>query len=492
MTTTLATKRAVGYLRVSSTGQIGKRHSSLETQEARYYEHCSLNHCIPQITFMDVVSGRRDDRREYNRMLDFVRAGNADVIVVQYLDRFGRNPKEILRRYWELQEMGVSIVATDEDIEDELLLLIKAGMAGAESKRTSERVRANMARVVQKGVHAGRPPFGYLRVYEGRDYHWEQEPTEALIVREMYRLAVEENLGHKAIADRLLEKGYKGREGGLFASHTVNHILNNEALVGTLAYGKKPKKGNPPQEIIRVPDFFPAILTQEEWTRLQERLSIRREASRGRTHASDYLLSGTLKCGHCGGPMVGKVGAKRSGGGRYRSYWCGRARQGRAFCRFYNGHSVARLEKAVLDYLSQFSDPELVRQHMEAAERKEIESKEVEFREVTRSLSDLEGQFLKHLDLIKRGILNEEEFIKANESIRSRKEAVEARQMELKQWLEDQQGKVSASERMPQAIGSFVEDFGKLEVRAAKAQLQTMLKAIYVSRDNTIEMEFRS
>ena len=168
MTTTLATKRAVGYQRVSSKGQVGEHHSSLETQEARYQEHCSLNQCIPLISFIDVVSGRRDDRKEYNRMLDFVRAGNADVIVVQFLDRFGRNPKEILRRYWELQEMGVSIVATDEDIEVELMLLFKAGMAGAESKRTSERVRANMARVVQKGVHAGRAPFGYLRVYEGR------------------------------------------------------------------------------------------------------------------------------------------------------------------------------------------------------------------------------------------------------------------------------------------------------------------------------------
>ncbi len=31
------------------------------------------------------------------------------------------------------------------------------------------------------------------------------------------------------------------------------------------------------------------------------------------------------------------------------------------------------------------------------------------------------GQFLKHLDLVKRGILNEEEFIKANESIRSQR-----------------------------------------------------------------------
>ena len=124
--------------------------------------------------------------------------------------------------------------------------------------------------------------------------------------------------------------------------------------------------------------------------------------------------------------------------------------------------------------------------------RKELEQKEKELKEVTKSLADLDGQFLKHLDLIKRGILNEEEFVKANESIRSQKQAVEARQIELKQWLEDQRGKASASERMPQAIGNFVQDFGWLEVRVAKAQLQTMLKAIHVYRDNTLKVEFRS
>ena len=33
--------------------------------------------------------------------------------------------------------------------------------------------------------------------------------------------------------------------------------------------------------------FFPAILAQEEWDELQERISIRRESSRGKTHASE-------------------------------------------------------------------------------------------------------------------------------------------------------------------------------------------------------------
>ncbi len=77
----------------------------------------------------------------------------------------------------------------------------------------------------------------------------------------MYALAVDENLGYKAIADRLAEQGYLGKEGRPFASYTIQHILNNEALVGTLSYGKKPRKGNPPQEVVRVPNFFPAILS---------------------------------------------------------------------------------------------------------------------------------------------------------------------------------------------------------------------------------------
>ena len=74
-------------------------------------------------------------------MVEYAIQGNTDVIVVQFHDRFGRDPREILRRYWESQDAGVSVVATDEDINEELVLLIKAGIAGAESRRTSEMAR---------------------------------------------------------------------------------------------------------------------------------------------------------------------------------------------------------------------------------------------------------------------------------------------------------------------------------------------------------------
>ncbi len=75
MLTSIATKRAVGYLRVSSVGQTGERHSSLETQEARFNDYCERLGLLAVTCFVDIVSGRRDDRKEYHRMLDYVEEG---------------------------------------------------------------------------------------------------------------------------------------------------------------------------------------------------------------------------------------------------------------------------------------------------------------------------------------------------------------------------------------------------------------------------------
>ena len=56
MNTTLTTRRAVGYLRVSTPGQAGNEHNSLETQEGRYKEYCQRNDLLPVCHFVDVVS----------------------------------------------------------------------------------------------------------------------------------------------------------------------------------------------------------------------------------------------------------------------------------------------------------------------------------------------------------------------------------------------------------------------------------------------------
>ena len=45
---------------------------------------------------------------------------------------------------------------------------------------------------------------------------------------------------------------------------------------------------------------------------------------------------------------------------------------------------------------------------------------------------------------------------------------------------------------LPTRVGSFLEDFQSLDVRRAKALLQTILKAAHVYRDDRIELSFRT
>ena len=50
---------------------------------------------------------------------------------------------------------------------------------------------------------------------------------------------------------------------------------------------------------------------------------------------------------------------------------------------------------------------------------------------------------------------------------------------------------MSAEERLPGVISSFLEDVQWMDVRQQKAQLQTILKAAYVNQDDELELEFR-
>ena len=134
MATTLQLADAVGYFRVSGPRQAGERHVSLEVQEAAFYDHCQCLHLHPVTTFTDVVSGRKDDRAQYRAMLNYVVQNGVGNVIVLFLDRFGRNPREILRRYWELEEQGIAVQSISVDLQEELVLLIRAGIAGQESK----------------------------------------------------------------------------------------------------------------------------------------------------------------------------------------------------------------------------------------------------------------------------------------------------------------------------------------------------------------------
>jgi site-specific DNA recombinase len=215
------------------------------------------------------------------------------------------------------------------------------------------------------------------------------------------------------------------------------------------------------------------------------------KAPRGRAYSSEYLLSDIAKCGHCGGPMVGKVGYAYKGK-QYKNYYCSRATKSRAQCPFYNGHSAAKLESEILKYLGEFSDPIKVRLYLASTEKQDTEKYEVELKGVEKRLADLEAQLITQLDgLLKRKILTEQEFARVNEKVRSQKADLENRKEQLTRLLSQARASEALIERVPRVIKTFVEAFQSLEPRQQKSHLQTILKSANVYKDGRIELEFR-
>ena len=89
-------------------------------------------------------------------------------------------------------------------------------------------------------------------------------------------------------------------------------------------------------------------------------------------------------------------------------------------------------------------------------------------------------------------MLNETEFQRANEPRREEHTRLTERHDELTEWLEAQSERLEAVGALPTRVRSFLKDVQALDVRQAKALLQTIVKTGCVYRDGRIELEFRA
>ncbi len=144
-----------------------------------------------------------------------------------------------------------------------------------------------------------------------------------------------------------------------------------------------------------------------------------------------------------------------------------------------------------MQYLGEYSDPKKVRELLDASEKQEVRRRGAELRQVDRRLAEVEADFAKNLALLKRDVLDEEEFRKANEARRDERARLTGRQTELAEWLANQRSRQEAVGTLPTRVRSFLKDVQSLDTRRAKALLQTILSTAHVYRDGRIELEFR-
>ena len=144
------------YARVSTSEQ----NVDMQLQELR--EYCSrMNYDIFQ-EYVDIgISGSKESRPQFNKLLDDMRKKKFDAILVWKLDRIGRSLQHLLQILQELNYKNVGFISYNQNIDTttasgKLLFQIMGAFAEFEREIIRERVKAGKAKSKKK---QGRKPL---------------------------------------------------------------------------------------------------------------------------------------------------------------------------------------------------------------------------------------------------------------------------------------------------------------------------------------------
>lgn len=323
-------------------------------------------------SFDDNISGMRFDRRGLTQCTEAVEQGQVDAIIVKDLSRLGRHKTQTALFIDYLRQQDVAVLSVTENLntlrdEDDLTIGVRSLMNDYYAKDIGNKIRHGY-REKQKTGLVITPPFGYWKDRNTNCIHLHPEAAETVRLIYDYYL---QGIGQKEIARRLNRLGRKtpaqlraeryGRE--FYAARkkqsgqyvwtyvSVKNILTEEGYTGVLInHRTETRHGKatpvPADQWQRHEDFYPAIVTKEEWQKTQALL--KQNARPAVQNRATHRYTGLLTCGNCGQPFVPMI--RYWNGSRRVEYVCkGYHRQGKEFC---SSHRIREecLDAQVMQY----------------------------------------------------------------------------------------------------------------------------------------------
>ena len=304
-------KRVAAYARVSS-GKDAMLHSlsaqvsyySDLIQKRRGWIYCG-------VYADEAMTGTKDDRASFQRMLDDCRAGQIDLILTKSISRFARNTVSILRIVRELKDMGVDVFFEEQNIhtmsaDGELMLTILASYAQEESLSVSENCKWYWRQRMKDGHMVGlRRMFGYNIVRGVITIN----PVEAAIVRNIFAQYISGG-STVGIARALEASGVPTVSGGKWNDSRVRDILKNEKYIGNALLQKKYVADHLTKRLVRnhgelaqyyVEGTHDAIIDPDTYELAQRRIAQNTEKCNiKKPTTARYPFSGKIVCGNCG------------------------------------------------------------------------------------------------------------------------------------------------------------------------------------------------
>lgn len=306
-----AGENAVVYARYSSHKQ-GEQSIEGQLTAAQAYAEARGYTIIHE--YIDrAMTGRNDNRDEFQQMLSDCSKKQFSVIIVWKVDRFGRNREEITFNKYRCKKHGVRVEYVAENMgdgpESVILESVLEGMAEYYSLQLSQNIRRGNRENAKKGKFTGgRVPLGYKL---DKDHYFVVDPDSAALVRRIYAMYAEGQTITEIITT-LNAEGLHTSQGKPYTKNSLRTILKNEKYIGIYDF----KNGE-----IRMEDAVPAIVDKDTYYKVQKLLSVNQRAPAAKWSRADYLLTNKLFCGSCGAQMVGESGTSKTGA-KYNYYLC--------------------------------------------------------------------------------------------------------------------------------------------------------------------------
>ena len=294
-------------------------------------------------------SGERLDRPGITQLLDDLRRGRVQGVVVHRLDRLSRKLADITALLTEFRDRKILFaIVTDPTIgtsaTDTLVLNILGSFAEFEREMIRDRLADTRAAMKRKGLRvAGKVPYGYTK--DPRTKQLVVEPQQAKRVRCFFEWSAAGQAPSEIAATANTRRWRTNPsptypQGGRWTPRQVADILANPVYCGLI----RTKGGT-------APGVHKAIVDAELYARVRAVIRSRRVSSTPRGRPSiDWPLRGLVICGSCGRPMSTSVIHHRQL--RYRHYRCRSYAGGRPPCKGVAAPAY-QLEHFVLGQLSE-------------------------------------------------------------------------------------------------------------------------------------------
>ena len=470
-------------------------------------------------------TGTNFERPDFENLMEEIRTGKVNCIIVKDLSRFGRNYTELgnfIEKIFPF--LGVRFIAVNDNLDTfqmddpnkSLEVILKNIVNETYAKDISKKVSSShQMRIKQGGFICGVAPYGY-RARKDEDGIRRLYPDEntAPIVKEIFD-AYLKGLSTSGISKLLLEKkvyiatDYRkigkaisdsGEPIRLWKQTTILQLLKNRAYTGTLIQGKnqkhlyemKPRERLSEEHWIVTENAHEAIISMDTFEKVQEKISekaapIKRSREENAAAKDDTIFRGMVYCNICQKRM--SVHRQLNGKRTIFYFSCNRFGEYKAEkCQaVITDRTIQNTVKAAFDTILS-NNKKSYKAYLDgyADIKREIKQQnEKELTEIGRRISELSRLQSEYYEKYVLGDWRKEDFEREKEHLHQKKKELESLKEKQVAIFDEEKRRLEEKHQYLKAI------FKGKSKKWNKEFVKAIIDKIFIGKDHTVEIKFK-